>query len=183
MSEELSIDVVWQNLDRVLLLAVACLLGVCWWESRLNQVQAPLETMRAHAASRPAPAVRPSPPAPVVSVAESRPVSLTQNRMSLVARAMAENGWEGVPETPVADMREANGFYDILFALPDSMDPASVKVSTSGNVLTLFVNGSGTTTSTFVKRFYIPCGAERLGAVETSVSNAIVRVRVRQPGS
>jgi hypothetical protein len=102
--------------------------------------------------------------------------------MSVIARAMAEGGWEGAPESPAADMREQNGFYDILFTLPDSMDPGSVKVSTSGNVMTLYVSGGGNPVATYVKQFYIPCGAERVGAVEASVSNDIVRVRIRQPG-
>jgi HSP20 family molecular chaperone IbpA len=113
---------------------------------------------------------------------QGTPVSLSASRMSVVARAMAESAWEGVPESPVADMRESNGSYDILFALPDNMDPESVKSSTSGNVLTLYVSAAGTKAATFVKRFYIPCGAARVGVIETSVSNDLVRVRVRQPG-
>lgn len=180
MDERRTIERVWQNADRVLLVAVAGLLAVCWWESRARCRNEPSDTSRMTArggAGRPAKRT-----AAAVSVTDSTTVSLSRHRMSLIARAMAENGWDGVPEAPVADMREENGFYDILFALPGSMDPGSVKVSTSGNVLTLYVNGVGTPTATFVKQFYIPCGAERVGAVETSVSNDIVRVRVRQPG-
>ena len=116
----------------------------------------------------------------VSSVTAGMPVSLSRNRVSSIARTMAENGWEGLPSSLAADMREQNGFYDISFALPPQTDPSSVKVSTSGNVLTLFVNASGSPAPTYVKQFYIPCGAERAGTVETSVSNDIVRVRIRQ---
>jgi hypothetical protein len=107
---------------------------------------------------------------------------LGRSRVSSIARSMVESEWENLPSSPAADMREENGFYDILFALPHNLDVGSVKVSTSGNVLTLYVNASGLPAATFVRQFFIPCGAERAGSVETSVSNDIVRVRIRQPG-
>jgi HSP20 family molecular chaperone IbpA len=178
MDERRDIERVWRTAERVLLVAVVALLAVGWWESRATFRNAPADASRLTVSGG---AGRPEKRAAVVSVPDSTAVSLSRHRVSLIARAMAENGWDGVPEAPVADMREANGFYDIFFALPGSMDPGSVKVSTSGNVLTLYVNGVGTPTATFVKQFYIPCGAERVGAVETSVSNDIVRVRIRQP--
>ncbi len=182
MRVEWTFDRIWASLDAALLLAVASLLALCWWQNGSRFSVPDPDKVRAQPRDfRDRPTFRKQAPLRV-NVVESQPVSLTQSRMSMIAREMAESGWDGVPAMPVADMRERNGYYDILFALPDNLDPGSVKVSTSGNVLTLFVNGSGSPASTFVKRFFIPGGTERLGAVETSVSNDIVRVRVRQSG-
>lgn len=95
---------------------------------------------------------------------------------------MAEGRWEGAPASPMADMRERDGLYDILLDLPEGLDPQSLKVSTSGNVLSLFAGSAARPGATFVKQFFIPGGAERVGAVETSVSNGLVRIRVRPSG-
>lgn len=180
MSERVTVEDIWKGLDRALLLAVAALLAVSWYESsRECWPQTPgLGTSRTSRKPTTSAAVRAH---ASVSVAESLPVSLPARRMSAVARAMAESAWEGLPSSPVADMREQNGSYDIQFALPDNLDPESVKASTSGNVLTLYVRTVGNPAATFVKQFYIPCGAARVSAVETSVSNDLVRVRILQP--
>lgn len=172
----------WAGVDRGLLFLVFALLAFSVWEStRFDRGGGPAAAGEPLRRFVPEEAVRSRPPLPRGVVAGT-PVSLSRSRVSRFARDLQENGWEGVPSSLAADMRERNGSYEIFFALPQRTDPSSVKVSTSGNVLTLFVNSSGTPAATFVKQFYIPCGADRAGKVETSVSNDIVRVRICQKG-
>lgn len=169
----------WESVDRTLLLLVFALLAFSFWESirPVRQVgDGSGVAFRRAESSQPVRRALPS----ARAVTAGTPVSLSRNRMSSIARTMADEEWEDLPSSLAADMREQNGFYDIFFTLPHRTDPSSVKVSTSGNVLTLFVNSAGVPAATFMKQFYIPCGAERAGTVETSVSNDIVRVRIRQ---
>ncbi len=178
-----AVESVWAGVDRVLLFLVFALLAFSVWESaRFGRNGAPATAGEPIRRGAPVEVVRTRPPLPR-GVVTGTPISLSRSRVSAFARDMQENGWEGAPSSLAADMREKNGSYEIFFALPQRTDPASVKVSTSGNVLTLFVNSSGTPAATFVKQFYIPCGADRAGKVETSVSNDIVRVRICQKGS
>jgi hypothetical protein len=172
----------WEWFDRFLLMLVFVLLAFSWWDLRQteNRFRKNGATLSERVNLEP---LSQRPAQPAVHVSDGLPVSLSRSRVSHIARSMVESEWENMPSSPAADMREQNGFYDILFALPHNMDVGSVKVSTAGNLLTLFVNVSGLPAATFVKQFYIPCGAEQAGAVETSVSNDIVRVRIRQPGN
>jgi hypothetical protein len=167
--------------DRTLLTLVFVLLACAAWEARRSGAKgaSPLDRMLWSRETAQPGARRVT---RAVPVAAGTPVSLSRSHVSVIARSMADNDWEGIPSSFAADMREQNGFYDVFFALPPRTDPASVKASMSGNVLTLFVNAAGTPAATFAKQFYIPCGAERSGAVETSVSNDVVRVRIRQAG-
>jgi HSP20 family molecular chaperone IbpA len=181
MSDKTGFDKCWEGVDRALLFVVFVLLALSFWESYRSESKETLSDGGGFRWREPA-ALKPSAPALAVRAPAAYPVSLSRSRVSSIARTMAKNGWEGLPSSPAADMREENGTYDIFFTLPQRTDPSSVKVSTSGNVLTLFVNSAGVPAATFVKQFYIPCGAERAGAVETSVSNDIVRVRIRQLG-
>lgn len=179
MSGKTGLERGWEGVDAMLLFIVIVLLAFSFWDSLQSERRSAYavgETPRWREPSllkRPARAAR---------VTAGTPVSLARSPVSSIARTMDENGWEDLPSSLAADMREQNGFYDIFFALPQRTDPSSVKVSTSGNVLTLFVSAAGVPAATFVKQFYIPCGAERAGKVETSVSNDIVRVRIRQQG-
>jgi len=180
MSDKTGFIRCWECVDRLLLFLVIVLIAVCWRDmkhadERWGQGYAvPLGRVKGEAVSRVS--------VPTASrVNAGLQVTAGRSRVSSIARTMADSEWEDLPSSPTADMREQDGFYDILFSLPNDMDVGSVKVSTSGNVLTLFVNAAGLPAATFVKQFYIPCGAERAGAVETSVSNDIVRVRIRQP--
>ena len=111
---------------------------------------------------------------------EGLAVSLGQSRFVHRSRARDEGEWGGLPASPAADMREEDGLYEISFALPERLDAGSVKASTSGNVLTVFINGRNQPGAAWVKRFYIPCGEERISSLETRVSNNVVRVRIRQ---
>lgn len=177
MSGKTGFERCWEGVDRTLLLLVFALLGFSVWESRKNGCpERERDVFRRNEPSQPVRRMRPS----SGTVTAGTPVSLSHNRMSSIARTMSDQGWDDLPSSLAADMREQNGSYDIFFALPHRTDPSSVKVSTSGNVLTLLVNSAGAPPATFVKQFYIPCGAERAGTVETSVSNDIVRVRIRQ---
>lgn len=117
---------------------------------------------------------------PQVRAIEGTPVALRRSQVSHLARQLAASKWDSLPASPAADMREGDGYYEILFALPQRFDPASVSVSTSGNVLSLFVRIANQPTAAFVKQFYIPCGTGRAGPAETSVSNEIVRIRIPQ---
>lgn len=181
MSEKTGFERCWEGLDRTLLTLVFGLLAFSVWQSGRGPRAEALERFRAVGERRSASeeALR---PVHVVEATAGTPVSLTRNRVRTIARSMADHGWEDLPSSPAADMREHNGFYDIFFALPQRTDPASVKVSASGNVLTVFVKSDGVPAAAFAKQFYIPCGVERAGAIETSVSNDIVRVRIPQSG-
>lgn len=170
----------WRGLDLVLLAIVSVLLACSWWGSLRISVEAradacgPAEDGAKRAGGN-------KPATHIVSVADARPVSVMRSPVRTIARTLAADSWEGLPSSLATDMRERDGGYEICFALPQRTDPSGVKVSTSGNVLTLFVSASERASAAFVKQFYIPCGTERTGAVETSVSNGIVRVRIR-PG-
>lgn len=181
MSDGIRLEQCWKGLDRLLLLLVFVLLAISCWESYRSSADRQPSVEPSVNRTRPFETPQGIPPT-AGRVVDGTPVSLVGSRFRNIARTMADSEWESLPPSPAADMREQNGFYDILFTLPDRMDPGSVKVSTSGNVLTLFVSSAGTPAATFVKQFYIPCGAARPDAVETSVSNDIVRVRIRQPG-
>lgn len=169
----------WGGADSLLLVAVMCLLAYSWWDARRLATQGGAPGRPARSADlvwEPAP-----PPRQPSRVIEGLPVATDCARMSRIARNMVEGGWDDVPAHPAADMRERDGHYDILVALPGTLDPQSVKVSAAGNVLSLFVNAYGQSRATFVKQFFIPCGAERAGAVVTSVSNQTIRIRISQP--
>ena len=165
-------------MDRLLLVAVAGFLFTLHRD--LRQLVSSFEH-EAPAPAEDAVAAVP-PPQPEYVMAASRhtisfsPGGVTESRVSRVARSLATDvGWEGAPVSHASDMRERNGLYDIAFALAQHLDEKSVLVTTDGNVLSLSACAIGNPSAKFVKRFYIPCYPS---AVETNVSNGVVRVRI-----
>ncbi|MCL1919810.1 MAG: hypothetical protein FWG50_01840 [Kiritimatiellaeota bacterium] len=164
--------------DRLLLAGVVAFVFTLHREVR--QLAATVERGEASAAAAEAPRPRAAAPQPEYMVAASRhtiaisPGGVTESRVSRVARTLSTDvGWEGAPVSQAADMRERDGLYNIAFALARHIDERSVQVTTEGNVLSLSASAIGNPHAVFVKRFYIPCCPS---AVETSVSNGIVRV-------
>jgi hypothetical protein len=108
------------------------------------------------------------------------PDGVTQSRVSSIARTLShESGWQDAPVKQAADMREQDGLLNIAFALSNQIDEKSVLVSTEGNVLSLIASPIGKPKAKILKQFYIPCSPEQVGPVETTVSNGIIRVRIR----
>ena len=162
-------------IDRLLLVTVAGLMFA--FHRDLRQLVAVFE--------QPAEKVAVAAPQPEYVVAASRhtisisPGGVTESRVSQMARSLSTDvGWEGAPVSQAADMRERNGQYDIAFALARQIDERSVQVTTDGNVLSLSAAAIGNPHAKFVRQFYIPCHPAQIGAVETSVSNGVVRIRI-----
>ena len=94
---------------------------------------------------------------------------------------MVASGWERAPRTPALDMRENGKTCEVLFALPDEFVKESVRVTAVGNVLTLTMKASETG-KTYMRRIRIPCGVDdRADAIQTSISNDVLHVRVLPP--
>jgi len=107
------------------------------------------------------------------------PDGLTQSHVSQIARALSrDSGWQDAPVRQAADIREHDGLYHIAFMLSQQIDEKSVLVSTDGNVLSLIASPIGKPHAKILKQFYIPCSADQIGPVQTTVSNGIVRVRI-----
>ena len=108
------------------------------------------------------------------------PDGVSQSRVSTIARTLShERGWQDAPVKQAADMREHDGLLHIAFALSNQIDEKSVIVSTEGNVLSLIASPVGNPKAKILKQFYIPCSPQQVGPVETTVSNGIVRVRIK----
>ena len=166
--------------DRLLLVAVAGFLFSLHRDVR--QLAAAFERGGQAEAAAETAAVAAPPPQPEYVMAASRhtisisPGGMTESRVSRVARSLATDvGWEGAPVSHASDMRERNGLYDIAFALAQHLDEKSVRVTTEGNVLSLSASAIGNPHAKFLKQFYIPCYPS---AIETNVSNGVVRVRI-----
>jgi len=93
---------------------------------------------------------------------------------------MVATGWEQISPTPAMDMREDGKTYEVLFSLPEGVDRESVRVSAAGNVLTLTMK-AGETGRIYTQRIRIPCGVDRSDAVQSAVSNDVLRVRILPP--
>lgn len=107
------------------------------------------------------------------------PDGVTQSHVSQIARALShDSGWQDAPVRQAADIREHDGLYHIAFMLSQQIDEKSVLVSTDGNVLSLIASPIGKPHAKILKQFYIPCSADQVGPVQTTVSNGIVRVRI-----
>ena len=107
------------------------------------------------------------------------PEGVTQSHVSRIARVLShDSGWQDAPVKQAADTREHDGLYNIAFVLSPQIDEKSVLVSTEGNVLSLIASPIGKPNAKTLKQFYIPCPANQVGAVQTSVSNGIVRVQI-----
>jgi len=107
--------------------------------------------------------------------------SVTQARVSRIARTtLSDSGWDGLPVSQAADMRERDGLYDIALALSREVDEKTVHVSRTGNILSLSVNATGNPYEKYVKQFYIPCAPSDIGAVESSVTNGVIHIRIHR---
>ena len=107
------------------------------------------------------------------------PEGVTQSRVSRIAQALSrDSGWQDAPVRQAADMREHDGLYHIAFVLSQQIDEKSVHVSTDGNLLSLIASPIGKPNAKILKQFYIPCPADQVGPLKTTVSNGIVRVTI-----
>jgi hypothetical protein len=107
------------------------------------------------------------------------PEGVTQSRVSRIAQALShDSGWQDAPVRQAADMREHDGLYHIAFVLSQQIDEKSVLVSTDGNLLSLIASPIGKPNAKILKQFYIPCPADQVGPLKTTVSNGIVRVTI-----
>jgi hypothetical protein len=108
------------------------------------------------------------------------PDGVTQSRVSRIARTLShDSSWQDAPVRQATDMREQEGQLHIAFALSNQIDEKSVLVSTEGNVLSLIASPLGNPKAKILKQFSIPCSPQQVGSVETTVSNGIVRVRIK----
>jgi HSP20 family molecular chaperone IbpA len=167
---------IWAGFDRLLLGAVFILLGTVWYSTERADAAAVAGTIR----DRPAPgeAVSRRPPAKAV---DGIRVSNGRTRMMTIARSMVDSGWERIPCSPAMDMREDGKTYEILFALPEGVARESVRVTTSGNLLTLAMKAEGSG-QPYLKRVRLPCRLDQADRVQSAISNDVLRVRIQPSG-
>jgi HSP20 family molecular chaperone IbpA len=167
----------WRGCDNLLLLTVAVLLAVWFVSSRQSDVA----LLKAEDVATDVGKEPPHPPrrtnVSAGRAVESLRVSLEQARMNTIARSMVESAWECVPACPAMDMRDDGTRFEILFALPEGTGAEQVQVSAKGGILTLALT-SPADGSVVLKRFRVPCGAERPEKIETAISNDVIRVLI-----
>lgn len=168
--------------DRLLLIAIVVLLLMSRFETKKETV---ILRTAANQSERPPQSADESddPPHYVVTASQHTisfsPEGVTQSRVSRIARALShDSGWQDAPVRQAADMREHDGMYHIAFVLSQQIDEKSVLVSTDGNVLSLIASPIGNPNAKILKQFYIPCPADQVGPMQTTVSNGIVRVTI-----
>ena len=171
----------WTWFDRVLLIALVSGVGLYWWEAR--SISARLRAMGVDAPAALSSGEPSEVPAGTLEQLQqifvAAPMTRFHTQVSRFARNLSDDRhWTDVPESQTTDMREQNGRYDLAFALPRILDEKSVRVSTSGNVLSLEASMREPPYTTYVKRFYIPFPSDQIGDVENSISNSIVRIRI-----
>lgn len=166
----------WTWFDRVLLMALAGGVGLYWWEA--HKVWTRLEEMRLREPRAPE-------EAEVEDYANSplflpNPVARFHALVSRFARRMDEVGtWNDAPANQTTDMREENGRYELALSLPRAFDEKSVKIATEGNVLSLTAALRDKPHTTYVRQFYIPFPANRIGTLANCVSNSIVHITIQ----
>jgi hypothetical protein len=162
--------------DRLLLLAIVGLLVAERLGNRKGSVEpAPIQAQQETESERPHYVVQAS-----QHTISFSPDGVTQSRVSSVARALShDRSWQDAPVKQAVDMREHDGQLNIAFALSNQIDEKSVLVSTEGNVLSLIASPLGNPKAKILKQFYIPCSPQQVGSVQTTVSNGIVRVRIK----
>ncbi len=170
---------VWAGFDRLLLVVVFVLLAVVWYSAGRPGAEEAWPETRAAADAPEAPAARPF---AVSKAVDALRVSTGRGRMSSIARSMTEKDWSACPCSPAMDMREDGKMYEVLFALPAGVARESVRVTTSGDVLTLAMR-FGERGQTSLKRVRLPCSVERPEQVKSVVSNGVLRVRIQPAGS
>lgn len=168
---------VWEGVDRLLLMAVFVLLGMVVLS--MNRTDTAKAACKDGTPARGNGVLRR--PASQSRAVNGFRVSAGQTRMNSIARSMVASGWEQIPSSPAMDMREDGKMYEILFSLPAGVAQESVKVTASGNVLTLAMQ-DGETGKTYMQRVRIPCGVERTDNIQSAISNDVLRVRILHPG-
>jgi HSP20 family molecular chaperone IbpA len=173
---------VWAGFDRLLLAVVFVLLAVVWYSAGRPGAEGTRPETRAAADGAEAPAQRPSavPKAAVDALRVS--AGAGRARLSSIARSMVEKDWSECPCSPAMDMREDGKMYEIRFALPEGVDGGSVRVTTSGSVLTLAMK-AGENGQATLKRVRLPCSVERPEQVRSVISNNVLRVRIQPAAS
>lgn len=186
MNEKLNQFLRW--LDRFLLLIIIVILCFCWMDLRdltsryLAHTEADMEVSSASTQegdeSLPSHLLVESHRTYAFSPGRA---SVTQARVSRIARTtLSDSGWDGLPVSQAADMRERDGLYDIALALSREVDEKTVQVSRTGNILSLSVNANGNPYAKYVKQFYIPCAPSDIGSVESSVTNGVIHIRIHR---
>lgn len=93
---------------------------------------------------------------------------------------MVDSGWDRIPVSPAMDMREEGRAYEILFALPEGVNKDSVRVTKTGNVLTLAMK-TDDARKVYMQRVRIPCSVDQPAAICSTVSNNVLCVRILPP--
>ena len=175
MNRTVRIQKLWTGLDHLLLLAVFVLLGIVWYSAeRCVEGQGgpqPRET----GAKKP---VSHRPPWVVDGLRVSNG---GQSRMRTIARSMAATDWDRLPPSPAMDMREDGKTYEVLFSLPVGVEKDSVRVTGSGNVMTLTMKDAETG-KLYMQRVRVPCVCDRKESLQSVVSNDVLRVRITPCG-
>ena len=175
MNAKTGIERIWAGLDNLLLAAVFVLLAFVWYSdrsgavsfSRLRRVQdRPEEQIRRPLSADPVDGIR---------------VSSAQVSRRMIARSLSEADWERMTPTPAMDMREEGKAYEVTFPLPEKVDRESVRVTTSGNVLTLTMK-NGDTGSIFMQRIRIPCLGDHTEKTQSFLTNNVLRIRITPSG-
>lgn len=178
MKGKTRLECLWAGCDSLLLLAVFILLGVVGYATNRTETALTLtKSARGELKQRARPFRR------ILSserAVDGLRVSTGHTRMNTIARSMVASGWERAPRTPALDMREIGKAYEVLFAVPEEFDKESIRVTATGNMLTLTMKDIDTG-KTFMRRIRIPCGADRAEAIQTSMSNDVLHVRILTP--
>ncbi|MDR2849023.1 MAG: hypothetical protein LBW77_00510 [Verrucomicrobiota bacterium] len=169
----------WAAFDRLLLGAVAILLGTVWYVSGWVDAEAATEPERTAPAQPRRETVR-RPPGRAVNGLR---VSTARTRMNSIAQSMAESGWACLPCSPAMDMREDGKMYEISVTLPAGVAQDSVRVTTAGSMLTLAMKADGADGQTYLRRVRLPCAVERAEHVTSAISNNVLHVRIQPPAT
>ncbi|MDX9866995.1 MAG: hypothetical protein RBT78_03625 [Kiritimatiellia bacterium] len=163
----------WAALDYFLLAAVLGLLVTVAFQNRSRVRPGTDGTQENSGGTGAVERVRP----PKSRVVEGLRVSAGRQRLDAIAQSMAASDWDRLPASPALDMRENGQAYEILFSLPSCVDRDSVRVTSSGSLLTLAMTDSGTG-QTLMRRIRIPCEAEQNSRIQSVVSNRVLHVRI-----
>ena len=101
-----------------------------------------------------------------------------RRRMTAIARAMVDSGWDQCPSSPAMDMREDGKTCEVYFTLPEGIDEESVYVTASEGVLTMTMKDNNSGKVVYLQRIRILYGVERYDTLQMVVSNDVLRVRI-----
>lgn len=169
------IQKLWTGVDHLLLLAVFVLLGIVWHSAERS------DGGRVRPGSSETGVKKATAHRPPWVVDGLRVSSGEQSRMRTIARSMASTDWDRLPPSPAMDMREDGKTYEVLFSLPDGVEKDTVRVTGSGNVMTLTMREGGTG-KLYMQRVRVPCVCDRKESLQSVVSNDVLRVRITPCG-